>query len=278
MNILRETGGKLDPYKKIKRKDIQANLNYFEKSLDEFSGAKSKLTNELLLENLLGNQSDLSQFKSLEQSKIKLLRDDRNEFLSFLEYDQTKNVNIICDNAGIELFNDIILAINLIEEWNIECINLHVKKIPIFVSDAIHNDEESDINDIIELIKKLNIDTYNKIMNLESYNRINWVVNDFWHCPQEFKDMPFTLAKKIFNSDLVIFKGDLNYRRLIGDYKWEYTADYFELTKYINSPILIIRTIKSNLLVGCDQKQIKNLDFDILPFGKYGIIEFLKNV
>lgn len=40
------------------------------------------------------------------------------------------------------------------------------------------------------------------------------------------KEINENLYNKLAESHIAIFKGDLNYRKLIGDFTWDYTEDF----------------------------------------------------
>ena len=51
----------------------------------------------------------------------------------------------------------------------------------------------------------------------------------FWTFPHDFSQMATAdpqLYSRLAEADLVIFKGDLNYRKLVGDLNWETTATF----------------------------------------------------
>jgi hypothetical protein len=49
---------------------------------------------------------------------------------------------------------------------------------------------------------------------------------------------------------LTIFKGDLNYRRLVGDCYWEPGVSFQEAVSYLPGPAVALRILKSEVLVG----------------------------
>ena len=86
------------------------------------------------------------------------------------------------------------------------------------------------------------------------------------------------LLKKFEKSDLIILKGDLNYRRLIGDYNSEKKRTLTErnLCRFHNMPVIVFRVLKSDLICGVDpvfEAIAKNADSEYKKSGKWGIIQ-----
>jgi hypothetical protein len=59
---------------------------------------------------------------------------------------------------------------------------------------------------------------------------------------------------------MVIFKGDANYRRVIGDALWPPEITVGEATGYFPAPLLLLRTMKSDALVGLSKGLTDRLD------------------
>jgi hypothetical protein len=76
--------------------------------------------------------------------------------------------------------------------------------------------------------------------------------------------------------DLVIIKGDANYRRLLGDAHWPYTTPFAYATRYFPSPLVALRTLKAEIIVGLrpgEAEQLQAEDPAWLVNGKRGIIQ-----
>ncbi|EKM77045.1 hypothetical protein AGABI1DRAFT_108419 [Agaricus bisporus var. burnettii JB137-S8] len=88
---------------------------------------------------------------------------------------------------------------------------------------------------------------------------------DFWTSPYPYWDMK-NLAPPLYehlrSSDLVIFKGDLNYRKLTGDIKWPPWTPFAESLRALagSFPILSLRTNKADVVVGVDRAIAEELD------------------
>ena len=61
----------------------------------------------------------------------------------------------------------------------------------------------------------------------------NW----FWTSPLAGWEMPNKFYRELEKSNLVISKGDANYRRLIGDRHWEYTTPFDDILSYFPTPL-----------------------------------------
>ncbi|KDN46756.1 hypothetical protein RSAG8_04136, partial [Rhizoctonia solani AG-8 WAC10335] len=91
------------------------------------------------------------------------------------------------------------------------------------------------------------------------------------------------VGKVLDGSGLVIFKGDLNYRKLTGDIKWPNNVPWEEAIGPLAGrfPLLSLRTCKADVVVGLDPGVVEKLDADPKEKGwraggKYGLISFSK--
>jgi Damage-control phosphatase ARMT1-like domain len=73
-------------------------------------------------------------------------------------------------------------------------------------------------------------------------------------------------------------KGDANYRRLLGDRKWDFTAPFTDVVGvYFPCPVCALRTLKAELGCGMDADQVekaKSLDDNWLVNGRFGVVHF----
>ncbi|CAG8501487.1 9730_t:CDS:2, partial [Cetraspora pellucida] len=114
----------------------------------------------------------------------------------------------------------------------------------------------------------------------------NWIITSdfFWTSPYSFwhlEEKAPELYNDLCKSHLVIFKGDLNYRKLVYDCKWESITPFKEaigpLANSKNSPpLLSLRTGKSDVFVGLDEGVEKSLGSDKswMYSGKFAVIQF----
>jgi hypothetical protein len=64
--------------------------------------------------------------------------------------------------------------------------------------------------------------------------------------------MPDDLRREFAAADLTLLKGDLNYRRLVGDRLWPPTTPFARPTAYFPGPVAALRTLKSDVITGLD--------------------------
>ena len=88
--------------------------------------------------------------------------------------------------------------------------------------------------------------------------------------------MPQDLSSELALSGLVVFKGDANYRRLLGDKQLPVELPAWKMSDYLPAPSVAIRTLKSELIIGLDQRKADRLDADVPDWktnGEYGVIQ-----
>ncbi|KAK0161787.1 hypothetical protein PV327_008201 [Microctonus hyperodae] len=252
----------------------------------------------LLKLNLWGNRCDLSLSAGLidanegnnpiEQLKMfdkYLLIDDSLIVWNILnkQLEETKNqdviIDIVLDNAGYELFTDMCLAVFLISKNLCRKIRFYVKSIPWFISDTMKKD-------FIWLIDNMKNSSANFVRELgeKCWNYIEsgqWTieVESFWTEPYDFsemKDKSPELYAKLSEAKLVIFKGDLNYRKLLGDINWMYETNLATaLRGFKPTNIVSLRTIKADLIVGLSCEKATELfkeQENWMITGQYGLI------
>lgn len=155
-----------------------------------------------------------------------------------------RRVDIVLDNAGFELFVDLVLAGYLLESGLATNIILRPKNIPWFVSDVVPRDF-ADLLNVLQNSKafyetpddddrargtappplaaeeeKAIDGVFAHWSTLYAEGKITLRPNDFWTHGGSYWRMPKTapaLVEDLKESELVIFKGDLNYRKLTGD-------------------------------------------------------------
>jgi hypothetical protein len=273
-----------DWFREQKEKSLHDSLPYFEVPDYELSGA----LRALILGALFGNQFDLSILadKSTEQiedilhkNEEYLLLDDSlavERFLLNSKDFSMRPVIMVLDNVGAELLHDFLLADFLVEKGLCSKVVFHVKCIPWFVSDVTKHD-------FAYTLKQL--ESYHKNLALKWQHYVasgKWEVKDhwFWTCflPHSYIGSVAPDLANELAGNTVIFKGDLNYRKLCSDSNCVYTTPFSGIVKPLHdfgvSNIVAIRTCKSDPVVGLSHEVAATVTKDMLVCGKYGVISF----
>lgn len=231
------------------------------KSTEESAEAERLLFMEMCEICLWGNATDLSLLTSLTYEDIQklqgadarknaekniLVNDLPTAYKSLKEVQQRgkqdRRVDIVLDNAGFELFVDLILAGYLLAAGLATQIVLHPKSIPWFVSDVIPTDFAALLGALAnpqafytepadehpqaasqplsgEEIANLSF-LFQHWSTLHQEGQFIIRSNMFWTSPHGYWSLPHqesALFEDLKQSEMVIFKGDLNYRKLTGD-------------------------------------------------------------
>lgn len=193
--------------------------------------------------NLWGNRADLSisagkeikqtgnPFLQIDMLDPFILVDKCKEIWNCVNNGRNDNtVDFVLDNAGYELFTDLVLASFLLDNQLASKIRFHIKAIPWFISDVNVFDFHWTIKTMAEH-EDVRLSSFGK--KLEQYTnsgKIELLKNEyFWTGPCEFyrmKEIDGNLYDDLSHSDLVIFKGDLNYRKLLGDFNWPFDSTF----------------------------------------------------
>lgn len=105
------------------------------------------------------------------------------------------------------------------------------------------------------------------------------ICEPFWTFPSDYSKMyseALELYKKLSQSDLLLFKGDLNYRKLVGDIFWEPTTPFqVALRGFEPTNILSLRTIKADAICGLPRgvaEELNARENNWVTTGKYALI------
>jgi hypothetical protein len=268
-----------DPYIRQKRASIEYHLisHQLEAALAISGSPEERLSKHLEL-SLWGNRADLSlpevmktQGKAIELED--LLVDDRKAAIERL-LNHKGTVHLITDNFGAELIMDLALA-NLLLQLSIPVI-FHVKMHPTYVSDAIRAD-------VISLLGYFQTHAYVYAHNLQSAldeGLFRIAPNFFWNSPYFLNKLPSHLMQLFSDANLVILKGDANYRRAFFDTIWPVDTPANEIVNYLPTPLLCLRTLKSDCLAGVPKElaakaEAANPKWRVL--GKYGVIQYISS-
>lgn len=122
-------------------------------------------------------------------------------------------------------------------------------------------------------------------MLLPTSNSGTWTFSaeSFWTLPYSYDAMKL-IDPELYNtfggSKLLIFKGDLNYRKLVGDMNWPHTEKFtVALRGFEPAPLVTLRTIKADVVVGLQPghaEKVAQNDSDWLLTGKYAVVSCFK--
>lgn len=241
---------------------------------------------ELVYASLWGNRIDLSNREALARAgqwpaqASDILIDESPQLIDFLATEGPhERIDWLADNAGPEAAFDLLLADALMEWGWARQVRLHLKPYPFFVSDAM-------IEDVRELIARLEGEQEPRSraagQRLDSHLRagtLQLVTHPFWAAAEGLDEMPAELREELGEANLVIIKGDANYRRLLGDRHWQPSARLAEITAYFPAPHAVLRTLKAEIIVGLAQGQAEQLareEADWLLSGRRGVIHFVR--
>lgn len=284
-----------DPFIRQKRRGLEVSLNAIQTLaaklntwLNEGNLTEARLR-EMLTIDLWGNQADLSLWPAgsaenphhagPEQAQEHILADDRakvSQYLSGLR-ERDVRVDFLMDNAGFELVADLALADFLLSGGLAGAVKMHVKAHPTFVSDVLAPDVWGAVstlkhNDHAE-IRLLGERVYAHLMG----KRLELIPGFFWNSPCAFWDIPRPLRRELEGADLVISKGDANYRRLLGDRHWPFTTPLEEILGHFSTPLLALRVLKAEVAAGISSPEVERaqkMDANWMTNGRWGVVQF----
>ena len=251
-------------------------------------GRHDKHIASLLAIDLWGNRADLSLWPADESGEQPMdvdweaareytLADDTAAAIRHLYGRPGARIDFLIDNAGLELVADLTLADYLLSTGITEQAIFHLKPHPTFVSDAMIGDVQTTAG-FLAAQEDDSVSVFGKRLQRHiAAGRLQLKDNPFWVSPLAFWEMPEQLREELRQSDLIISKGDANYRRLLGDRQWPYSTPFAAILSYTPAPMLALRALKAELACGLAEGQIAQLnqeDPDWLVNGRWGVIQF----
>lgn len=232
-----------------------------------------------LLNCLWGNRMDLSMGDVLAQgtdaADEHLLRNDAPAAADHLLEHEPGPVHLLMDNAGTEEAFDLALADLLLSEDVASTVTLHVKMMPVLVSDVI-GDDIFRLLDVLERHGDRLEDMARSIHRHIRDGRLRIVPDTFWNTDGRLWELPPRLETPFQDATLVVSKGDAHYRRIGNDAVWPPEATLADAIPDFPAPLLALRTIKSDTLVGVDADTVRRLDEeepDWRTTGTYGVAQ-----
>jgi len=203
-------------------------------------------------------------------------------------------VDIVLDNAGLELFGDLVLADFLVESGLATEVVMHGKPFAWFVSDVVQHDFADTLAAAAPgspapaslpdpaawgAVRELGARWAQHMAS----GKWKYTDHTFWVTPSPFCWMEAQapdLYRALQSSRLVILKGDLNYRKLTSDCRWPTTTPFStSLMGFEPAPLLALRTLKADVVAGLvpgQAEKLTKIDAEWLVNGRFGMLQFHK--
>ncbi len=282
----------LDPYRAQKEEALRQGLTAVhtfsrELVLAQNAGWQEGLFRRLLSGALWGNQIDLSLWgtdaaekpdHTDDKAKLAHVLVDEGTAVTDLLYSLEQiRLDILIDNAGPELLADLMLADYLLTCGKAGQVHLHLKMFPTFVSDATLQDLAHTL-DVLCAMEAEPVRLWGeRLVKAQADGRLHTHTHPFMTSPHPLWQMPDEFRRELAQADLVISKGDANYRRALGDAHWPFTTPFANVVSYLPTPTLFLRVCKSNVLAGLSPDQLTTLnaqDANWVTSGRWGVLQW----
>lgn len=218
-----------------------------------------------------------------EQRKFLLVDDAEQWFEYLMDGNGLRSLDFVTDNVGLELGADMALLAHVLDNGLVNLVTVHLKFHPTFVSDVTVADWEG----CLEWMRgggagESGRGLAAKLSGYMEEQRLKLTESIYWTGPRLFWQLPERWAEERFGlSGTTIFKGDANYRKLVGDRKWQETERSFEeVVSYFPSPVLALRTAKAETVAGIppEVRQVAAAhDAHWMTNGRWGAVQFAPN-
>lgn len=279
------------------------------KTAEDLEEAEKVLFVEMCEICLWGNATDLSLLTNLSYEDLQKLQgsearkaSEKNIVVNDLDKafkvlyraqkagQKERRVDIVLDNAGFELFVDLILAGYLLASGLATNIVFHPKSIPWYVSDVLPqdfaaliqaladpqgfysalSDDDKKAGKSVAPLSDTEVDNLKFLFQhwsqFHAEGELVLRPNIFWTGGGSYWRLPKkepSLTEDLKQSELVIFKGDLNYRKLTADAAWPATTPFTEAIGPLGPGsgirVLALRTCKADVVVGLPEGEDERL-------------------
>jgi hypothetical protein len=235
----------------------------------------------LLHGSLWGNRADLSYnvgkaLGSFMGDAQDLLVDDGDEVLAAIEERRPRLVTVIGDNAGTECLMDLALIDHLLGPMAVPLVELHVKDHPFFVSDSIAADIDAGLTALEASGRNETVALAQRLRAFRTDGRLRLRSHPFYTSSEFFPQLPADLRALLGHNDLVLIKGDANYRRLCSDAHWPPETPFAAVVADFPAPVCALRTMKAEVVVGLPvglAAQLTATDARWMVNGRRGLIQ-----
>ncbi|WP_231873122.1 MULTISPECIES: damage-control phosphatase ARMT1 family protein [Kitasatospora] len=232
----------------------------------------------LLAAALWGNRADLGFRLTAEDGDTAtgLVADDTAALWAHLEHAPGGRIALIADNAGRELLPDLVLLDHLLTSGLAGHADLYVKPQPYFVSDATTADTLAALTRLRTAPGPAAAATGARLWQALTDGTLTLRTHPFFCAPLPYQAMPADLRRELTGATLTLLKGDLNYRRLVGDRHWPATTPFAPLTAHFPTPVAALRTLKSDVVTGLTPATLARLDATGTPWrtsGRHALVQ-----
>jgi hypothetical protein len=275
-----------DPFEPQKVVALEEGLDPLARFFETLPG-RQDLTRALMRwqsRSLWGNRIDLSNITvetphdPNEEDERALLLIDHRPAVCELIASGLDRVDLVADNCGLELLADLGWIDVMLSEQLVGQVHVHVKSQPYFVSDAMAKDVEMSVQAFSGAESSALRALAARLGQHRADERLFIDSHPFWTSWHHFDAFPPDLARSLGASDLILFKGDANYRRLVEDRHWPKTTPLEQITPYVPSPFVTLRTLKSEVVVGLKDGMAEELsarEEDWMINGRHGVIHLV---
>lgn len=281
---------RFDPFRPQKERELTGSGGGLALGRDILRGLDGMEADEgraafLLHTSLWGNRVDLSNFDVAARDRGRLFEPEADALLIDHTAAAVKAalgaaaVDMILDNAGPELVSDLLLADFLLRRGRTDRVVLHVKQSPFFVSDAMTGDVLSTADAFLADSDPRLRDAGGRLRSMIRAGRLEIRDHYFWNGPLHFSSLRPEILESFGRADLLIFKGDANYRRLLEDRKWDTDVDLEKTACALPVPYLALRTMKSEIVADVSRQKAAELfrqDPEWRVNGKRGIVRLCR--
>ncbi|KAL1995186.1 hypothetical protein VTN49DRAFT_1373 [Thermomyces lanuginosus] len=238
------------------------------------------------IQKLQGSEARKAQEKNIIVNDMSAAYDVLRDARKTKGPQEERRVDIVLDNAGFELFVDLILAGYLLSANLATTVVLRPKVIPWFVSDVIPQDFADLINALrdpqafytapddtgrtyepLSAAQEEDVDfLFKQWSQFHADGRLVLRPHRFWTSPGSYWRMPHVapdLFEELKGAEVVLFKGDLNYRKLTSDAAWPPTTPFTTAIGPLGPGsgirILSFRTCKADVVVGLPEGEDERL-------------------
>ncbi|RDG40019.1 damage-control phosphatase ARMT1 family protein [Streptomyces corynorhini] len=257
----------VDPFAPFKRAELRGDAVEEElRALDALADAPAaERATALLHASLWGNRADLGfrvsapERAAAEDVVSALVADDSASLWRLLPVGGPSTVAVVADNAGRELIPDLVLIDHLLAHRHARRVVLHVKPYPYYVSDAM-------TADVVDCLRRLTEAPGEagriggRLWRAMGTGDLEVRTHPFFCAPLPYEEMPDDLRGEFAGATLTVLKGDLNYRRLVGDRPWDATTPFAARTAYFPGAVAALRTLKSDVVVGLERTALDTLE------------------